>query len=129
MKAIEADQKKQNKANKKAKDDAEKEARKSTPEGKAAKWITGLSKDLADIRLLIKSGKKSETVPAAKRNPMMKMLESEAKNLAELRDKLETSQGHGALTAALDQAEDVVKSAKQQVKMWKQLERTYKPAA
>ena len=82
MEVIADEQKKKRKADLKAIDDVAISVAKSTPEGKAAKWITGLSKDLVEVRTFIKDGKKADHVPAAKRNLMMKLLDAEVKILA-----------------------------------------------
>ena len=100
-------------------DDAAEEAAKSTPEGKAAKWITTLSKDLVEMKILVKDGKKADHVPAAKRNLVMKLPVVEVKSLADLREHLETSQRQDALSTALMQADEIVKQSKHQVKTWK----------
>ena len=79
--------------------------------------------------MLIKDGKKADHVPAAKRNLMMKLLDAEVKSLADLHDNLETLPGKDALATALMPADEIAKQSKQQVKMWKQMEKSYRPDA
>ena len=67
--------------------------------------------------MLIKDGRKSNHVPAAKRNLVMKLLDAEVKSLADLRDHLEALQRKDALPAALMLADEIVKQRKQQVQM------------
>ena len=89
--------------------------------------MTGVCKDIGNLKAMIKEAQKVVDVPAQKKFAMTKMLDAELKSLMEISEKLETAHGHEALSAAVVEAEAAVELAKQQMKAWKDMCKTYEP--